>query len=120
LLIVEDDEGLRARVRILLADQLPQAQVAEANSLTNAREKLDGQPWDLVVLDIRLQGDNGLDLLAALRSSWPKLPVIVMSSQPEIPYARAAVKAGASAYLVKERSTTDLVPLIGRLLASSA
>lgn len=120
LLIVEDDDGMRMRLRQLLTEQLPGVQVRDVNSLAKARQKLSSEHWDLVMLDVRLKRHNGLDLLPALRNHRPNLPVIVLSSLPEVPYARAAMNAGASAYLAKERCLTELAPLIGRLLAMSA
>jgi DNA-binding NarL/FixJ family response regulator len=64
--------------------------------------------FDLVLLDLRLPGCGGIDVLKALRSTKPGLPVIVISSLPESPYATLARRAGAHGFVTKSALGQEL------------
>jgi DNA-binding NarL/FixJ family response regulator len=116
VLIVDDDRGIRNRVRQLLADDIPTALVNEAASGEEALTYIGAHACDLVVLDIRLPGRSGLDVLPEIRAARPSLPVVVMSGLSKDVYATAARKAGAAAFVPKERAPEDLASTIRRVL----
>ena len=58
---------------------------------------------------------NGLEVLKELRSSHPHIPVIILSMHPEGQYASRALRAGASAYITKERASEDLVSAVRKV-----
>ena len=120
VLVVDDDRALRGRLRQLLVEELPIAAVGEASSAEEAllRVKLDA--WDVVVLDIHLPGRSGLDVLPTLKSVRPSCHVVVVTGLPEDPYARAALRSGAAAFLLKERAPEALAQTISRLCAVAA
>jgi two-component system invasion response regulator UvrY len=120
ILLVDDDAGMRRHVRRLLAEDLPGAEIVEVESADDALARVRREAWDVVILDIRLPGRSGLEVLPDLRAARPLLPIIVMSGLPEAPYAGVAARAGASAYLVKEQAPEQLVETIRGLLSRSA
>jgi two-component system, NarL family, invasion response regulator UvrY len=116
VLVVDDDRGIRSRVRRLLADEIPTALIAEAASGEEALTHICAEACDVVVLDIRLPGRSGLDVLPDIRSARPSLPVVVLSGMPKDVYGSAAYKAGAAAFVAKERAPDDLALTIRQVL----
>lgn len=119
VLLVDDDAPMRCHIRQLLADEWPQATVVEAATAEETLSFVQIGHWDAVVLDVRLPGRSGIDILPDLRSSRPKLPIVVMSALPAAPYASVALRAGASVYLTKDRAPEELVETLRRLILPS-
>ena len=84
----------------------------EAANRDEVLAKVRGEKFDVVVLDLTLGRDNGLEVLKHLRSEQPKLPVLILSMQPEEHYAARLLKAGAAGYLSKESAPTELLNAI--------
>jgi DNA-binding NarL/FixJ family response regulator len=68
------------------------------------------------VLDINMPGRSGLDLLKDVKRMYPRLPVIVLSVQPEDQYALRCLKAGASAYVNKDSAPEELAQAARKVL----
>jgi DNA-binding NtrC family response regulator len=113
ILIVEDQPAERESLARLLRTENYQV-----HSVANATSALDsiGQPFDLVLSDVRLGGSSGLDLLKMWKSRLPATPFILMTAFGEIESAVEAVKAGADDYLVKPIRPTELLAKIARSL----
>ena len=75
------------------------------------------QNWAVVVLDINLPDNNGLEVLKDLKAMRPALPVLLLSHHAEAEYAARAFKAGAAGYLTKESASEDLAVAIHKVLA---
>jgi DNA-binding NarL/FixJ family response regulator len=91
--------------------------IAEAANAAEALNEVRGGEWDVMVLDITLPGTSGLDLLKELRRERPTLPVLVLSMHPHDQFARRAMQAGASGYLTKDSSPTELVKAVTEVIA---
>jgi DNA-binding NarL/FixJ family response regulator len=78
--------------------------------------KLSGGRFDLVLLDISMPGENGLEVLKRLKAQYPDLPVLMLSMHPDEEYALRTVKAGASGYLNKASAPDDLISAIRTVL----
>ncbi len=78
---------------------------------------MDEQPLDVVVLDMNMPGLSGLEVLSQLRQRNQRLPVLILSVQPEGELAMRVLKAGASGYLNKEIAPEELTKAI-RLVVS--
>lgn len=100
LLLVEDDLGDAVLVEDMVAERLPQAQLARARSLREALERLE-RPSDCVLLDLGLPDASGLDAVQQLRAHTPSAPLIVLTGLADEAAGIAAVRAGAQDYLVK-------------------
>ena len=68
-----------------------------------------------VLLDIALPGRDGMDVLQALKKSWPQLPVLMLSTYPEKQYAVRCIKLGASGYLNKSANPDDMIAAVRKV-----
>jgi DNA-binding NarL/FixJ family response regulator len=122
--IVDDHALMRAGLRQFLAEEVDLRVVAECASAREALDVVREDRADVIVLDISMPGQNGVDALAAIRARAPKLPVLVFSSFPEEHYAMTLLRQGASGYLNKECDPEELLRAIrtvstGRAYVSS-
>ncbi len=117
VLIVDDHAIVRRGLREIVEERYPGAVVGEASDTAGAvGAALDGD-WDLVLLDLALPGRGGIEVLARIRASRPKLPVLVLSMQPEDPFGARVIRAGASGFVNKASAPEALVGAIERVLA---
>jgi EAL domain-containing protein (putative c-di-GMP-specific phosphodiesterase class I)/CheY-like chemotaxis protein len=98
LLVDDDDRVLTVLQRALAA---PGVRISVANSGAAALVELAARPFDAVVSDIQMPGMNGLKLLHAVREHDLDLPVVLMTGNPDLKTATAAVAYGAFQYLIK-------------------
>jgi DNA-binding NarL/FixJ family response regulator len=82
-------------------------------------EALKASKHDVALVDVRMPGRDGLELLREIRSSWPDIPVIMLSSYDNGEYVKAALAEGASGYLLKDTTPDDLVQAIAVARAGS-
>jgi two-component system, NarL family, invasion response regulator UvrY len=110
--IVDDHAMVRAGLRQFFADQSDFSVVAEA---ANGREALDlvrkGE-IDVMLLDLAMPDQSGVDALAAIKARAPTLPVLILSGFPEEHYATTLLHQGASGYLNKDCDPEDIVKAI--------
>jgi two-component system invasion response regulator UvrY len=92
VLTVDDHPLIRKGVRHLLSDLPEFGPVEEAEDAVEALRKLNEQQWDLILLDLTLQGGDGFDLLYEIRRRFPKLPVLILSMHPEGALALRALR----------------------------
>jgi two-component system invasion response regulator UvrY len=108
ILLVDDHPAVSQRIGELLASTFPQAQMVSASSGEQGLALVAEQSFDLVLLDLRLPGCGGIDVLKELRTTRPGLPVIIISSLPESPYATLARRAGARGFVTKSALVQEL------------
>lgn len=104
-------EGVRGLLETLFAAVL---MVADEASLLEGVERL--RP-DVVIADLALARTGGLGWLRELRRRWPQLKLIVLSLHDEDGVRRAALEAGADAFVLKRAIATDLLPTVERVCA---
>lgn len=117
VLVVDDHAVVRLGLKQLVAESHPYAKIDEAARASDALAKLDQARWDLAILDVNLPDQSGVELLKTMKARQPSLAVMMLSLHPEEQYAIRALKAGASAYLTKERAPEELVTAIKQVLA---
>jgi two-component system, NarL family, invasion response regulator UvrY len=117
MLIVDDHAIVRLGLKRLVAEAYPYAKLEEAATGKDALALLDRVRWDLVILDVNLPDQSGIELLKVMKARQAALPVIMLSLHPEEQYALRALKSGASAYLTKERAPEELETAIKQVLA---
>jgi diguanylate cyclase (GGDEF)-like protein len=113
VLIVDDEELIRLLVAQILR-RLGHA-VAEAENLSAAREFLAQSPIELVLADIALGRESGLDLLHELASRSPELAVVMMTGNADIQTAINCLRDGAFDYLLKPFRSEDLLQVVNRV-----
>ena len=112
VLIADDHRIDREGLQRLLSETPDIRVLAEATTGNDVASALATIPIDVVVLDVSMPGSPFLDTLRMLREQHPTVRVIVLSAHGEEEYAVRAVRAGASAYVTKERSPEELVGAI--------
>jgi len=115
VLVVDDEADFLATYERLLRRQ--GYRTITAGSRQAALAALDGDPLALIIADLRLADGDGLDVVRAARARQRLPPVIVVTGFASEPSRRAALDAGATAYLAKPFSTSALTSLIREALA---
>lgn len=114
ILVVEDEPTTRKA--ICRALELMGYDVDQAGSGELALARLASLPCDLMLLDLRLPGMDGIEVMRRVQESHPDLLVIVLTAHATLESAVAAVKAGATDYLLKPSSIKEIEVAISRAL----
>jgi DNA-binding NarL/FixJ family response regulator len=117
IVLVEDHPIFRMGMVELLNADPGLAVCGEAEDLTTARRLITSLAPDMVIVDIGLNTDNGLDLVKELAQERPALPVLVLSMHDENLWAERALRAGAQGYIMKQETSTTVVAAVHAILA---
>jgi two-component system, OmpR family, KDP operon response regulator KdpE len=121
ILHVEDEALNRALLRAVLQrsddPRIRGADLVEAGTIADARRAMSDRAMDLILLDVRLPDGDGLDLLRQVRSTHPDLGVVVMSASVLPEERDEALRAGCNAFVPKPYVASELLLIIGRVLA---
>ena len=117
VLIADDHAVVRQGLRQILEDTREMLVAGEATNGQEVLAKVRAELWDVVVLDISMPDQSGLDILKQLRVEQPSLPVLVLSMYPEDQYAMRVLKAGGSGYLTKESAPDELVKAVRKVVS---
>jgi two-component system response regulator NreC len=112
VVLSDDHQVIRAGLRLLLESEEALAVVGEAGDVaTTLTQVADRQPR-VLVLDLNLGGESGLDLIPVLRTNHPGTQIVVLTMQEDPIFARAALSAGASGYVLKDAIGAELTDAI--------
>jgi CheY-like chemotaxis protein len=114
VLIVDDDEVIRSLLRLTLPDE--GYDLVEAEDGDQALQISDADQPALVLLDWRMPGISGEDVLTALKQRYPDVPVIVLTAEPEAKVRTQAESLGADVFMAKPFSPLQLLATVERLL----
>jgi DNA-binding NarL/FixJ family response regulator len=115
VMLVEDQPDFR-RLMVALLDRQPDLEVvAQAGSLTEAREHAAVVRFDVAVLDLGLPDGNGADLISDLRGTNPDVAVLILSASLDPASLERAAQAGASEIMDKLSTPGELIGAIRRL-----
>ena len=117
VLVVDDHEVVRRGVRHVLQQLERPVEVVEAGDLEAARARLASGRFDLLLLDLSLGDDFGLQALPRLREAAPAMKVIVLTSLSEALYAERALRAGADGFVMKSELAAGLLDALRTVLA---
>jgi DNA-binding NarL/FixJ family response regulator len=119
-ILIADDHGMvRHGLQHVIETQPDWHVAAQAASADEVLPLLRREDIDVVVLDVSLGGRSGIDVLGNIRTEFPTLPVLILSMHDEEQYALRCLRAGASGYLQKESSATELIAAIRRVAAGN-
>ena len=110
--IVDDHAMVRAGLRQFFSDQPDFTVVAEAANGREALAIVRQGNVDVILMDIAMPDQSGVDALAAIRARAPDLPVLILSGYPEEHYATTLLRQGASGYLNKDCDPEEIVKAI--------
>ncbi len=117
ILIADDHAVVRRGLREILSDAHPGADFFEAGNGDEVLSQLGKSPIAMLVLDINMPGRSGMDVLRDVKHTYPRVPVIILSCQPEEQYAVRCLRAGASAYINKESAAEELALATKKILS---
>jgi two-component system, NarL family, response regulator DevR len=115
--LVDDHEVVRAGVKEMLESTGEFEVVGEAGGVDQALNRLQGLQVDIAVLDVRLPDGNGIELCREIRSIWPDIPCLMLTSFSHDEAIVDAAMAGAQGYALKQIRGTDIVDAV-RAVAS--
>jgi DNA-binding NarL/FixJ family response regulator len=118
ILIADDHAHVRRGLREILADAFLGSHLSEAANGVEVMTQLALSQYGVLLLDINMPGRSGLDVLHDVKHMYPLLPVIMVSVQPQNPYAARCLRAGADAYVNKDRAPEELAPAIRKILGA--
>lgn len=117
ILVIDDDERLRLLMRRFLEES--GFRVSDVGSAVDARRALEGLVFDLLIVDIMMPGETGLEFLASLRESSP-VPALFLTAMSETEHRITGLETGADDYMSKPFEPRELVLRIKSILARAA
>lgn len=114
--LVDDHPLVREWLTQLIHQQPDLAVCGEAESASEALQRISELKPDVAIVDISLKDSTGIDLIKKLRPLRPPVSVIVLSMHDESLYAERALRAGARGYIMKRETATKIVVAIRRVL----
>jgi DNA-binding NarL/FixJ family response regulator len=110
--IVDDHAVVRAGLKQFLGEQVDLRVTGEAADGAGALQLARGGDVDVLVMDLAMPDQSGVDALAGIKARFPDLPVLILSGYPETHYATTLLKQGASGYLNKECDPMEIAEAI--------
>ena len=117
ILLIDDHPLLRGGMRFLLRSLDADLEMDEASNAAQALELVAARSYELVLLDLRMPGLNGMDALAALRAAVPGTPLVVLSAEDDPDVVRAAIEGGAMGFIPKSSMPEVLIQALRLVLA---
>jgi DNA-binding NtrC family response regulator len=107
ILVVDDEEVVRHSHLRTLASACCNAEAAWDGS--EALRAMEQHPYDVILLDLRMPGLDGMSVLKTIKEKWPETEVVVITGYPSLETAKEAVRLGAYHYLAKPVSPDEVV-----------
>ena len=112
VLVVDDHAVVRSGLKLLLAAEADLEVVGEAGTAREAVFEVRAKRPDVVLLDVVMPGESGIEAVPKLLHESPETKVLVLSMQDDPNYVREAFAAGASGYVLKEAADAEVVDAI--------
>jgi DNA-binding NarL/FixJ family response regulator len=118
ILIVEDSTFFRRLLKETLLSQYPKLDISEAPNAEEALKHFDTFTPDLIFVDIRLPGESGLEFTRKIKSTYPSIPIIILTSY-DLPEYREAAKEYQADHFLSKGSTTkeNILALVKSILS---
>ena len=116
VLLVDDHPIVRYGLSLLIEQEEDLKICGQSSTAIETLDNLEKYNPDIVVVDISLQGSNGLELTKSLKQINPSLPVLMLSMHDESLYAERALRAGARGYVMKQESADMVLAAIRKVL----
>jgi two-component system response regulator NreC len=117
IVLADDHELVRAGLRLLLEAEEDFTVVSEAGDVAGAERRVAADHPDVLVLDVNMPGGSSIPAITRIRQATPTTQVVMLTMQNDPELAREALRAGASAYVLKEAARGELIQAI-RLAAA--
>lgn len=116
LFIIDDHPVFREGLVRIINQEKDLTVCGEASDAAEALRQIEAMKPDMAMIDISLEGMNGIDLTKTLRNRFPSLKLLILSMHPESLYAERALRAGANGYVMKRESGRKLLSAIRHVL----
>lgn len=116
VLIVDDHPIVRQGLALLINREADLVVCGDAEEADSALQRIETLKPHVVVVDLSLNGPDGLDLLKSIRMHDANLPVLILSMLDELLYAERALRAGANGYIMKQEATEQVLVALRRIL----
>jgi DNA-binding NarL/FixJ family response regulator len=115
-LIVEDNDSFRGILKKSLESLFPSMVIQEATEGNEALRVVDALQPELIFMDIRLPGENGLQLAQKIKKNYPNIKVIILTSYDILEYREAAIRCGANSFIAKDSLDWEQIEKLVRSL----
>lgn len=120
IVVVDDHEIVRQGLKTLLEAEEDFSVVGEAGSVAEAVRRVGYESPDVVVMDVRLPDGSGVEACREIRSRWPSVKVLMLTSYADEEALMSAIVAGASGYVLKRIDSHDLVNNLRKVAAGES
>ena len=112
VLLVEDQEIVRQGLKVILEQDEKITVTHEAANGAEALELVNENPFDLIMMDVRMPKMNGIEATRIIRKKFPKIKILILTTFNDDEYAFQALKEGASAFLLKTANPNKLIEAV--------
>jgi two-component system response regulator NreC len=112
IVIADDHQVVRAGLRLLLESESGFRVVAEAGDVPTTERRVTAYHPRVLILDLNMPGEPSLPAIPRLRASSPETNIVVLTMQNDPAFAREALRAGATGYVLKEAADSELVQAV--------
>ncbi len=116
ILVVDDHPIVRQGLAQFINQERDMTVCGEASNGFEAMTAIEQAAPDLVIVDIQMEGINGMDLVRNIKGLYPELPMLMLSMHDESLYAERALRAGARGYVMKQEDPRNVIYAIRRVL----
>jgi DNA-binding NarL/FixJ family response regulator len=117
--LVDDHPIVREGLVLMMSRHADLSVCGEASSAEEALAVIEEIKPDLAIVDIFLEGTNGIELTKILHGRYPEMPILILSMHDESLYAERAIRAGAMGYVMKQEASRTIVDAIHAVMGGS-
>jgi DNA-binding NarL/FixJ family response regulator len=117
-LIVEDNVTFRGSLKETLHSRFPAMNITEAGDGEEALQKIKASVPDLIFMDIKLPGENGLSLTRKIKIEYPDVVIVILTSYDLPEYREAAFQYDADYFITKASLSTEIVEVVESALSN--
>ena len=110
-MLIDDHTLFRNGLRLIIESEIETASVCEFSTLEEVLSIQRDRP-DAILLDVKLQGLNGLESISLLRLRWPNVPIVMISSDASSSTVKQAYEKGANHFVSKAQSSTTIIEIL--------
>ncbi len=119
ILIIENSTIYRQLLKETLQSRFPSVEILEAVDGEEALQQIHAFSPDLIFMDIKLPGTNGLELTRKIKDQYPALPIVILTAYDLPEYREAASQSKADYFLAKGSATrADISTMVGSILST--